>query len=268
MILSRSRLADFASCRRRFQLNWWQPFTWPLPPQTDQQAISQNRGKQFHLLLERHFLELSVPAEALADDELLAGWWRTFQEKGPKMPAGQHLSELALTVPLGNHFLIGRFDLVLLTGSGVHIYDWKTGRPWTAIQLEADWQTRLYLALIVQGWHGLQPKAPPLDPAQVSLTYWYVTAPTASVTMRYSAAQHQANWEWLEQLATALDEQIVSDDSIWPLTADWGNCARCRYQVYCGRQPATPAATAAEEEVVPELFEAEPRLEAELEWLL
>ncbi len=264
LILSRYRLATFAACRRRFQLRYQERLAWPAPPRAVSIQLAQERGQAFHRLLERHFLGLPASPAAAADDERLAGWWRTFLAQGPSLPAGRRLVEYTLTVPIGRHFLTGRFDLLVLTEGGAHIFDWKTeAHPRPEAVLRQDLQTLLYLVMVTEGAAALAPGGA-INPDQVRITYWYTANPSASVTIGYSQQQHVANWRALTDQVAALEAQLTSADPLWPLTDNLAECAICPFQIYCGRQQAghMPAANAAddqepEEDTPPLLLEPE-----------
>lgn len=252
--LSQYKLANFLACQRRFQLRSLRRLPWPTSPLPERTEQVLQQGQDFHQLLERHFLGLNI-SQAGVEDGRIQQWWQTFQAHNPlrTLPANvRFLPETGLTVPLGNHLLYGRFDLLAIGQDEAdrpcaHVFDWKTGRPIAAAELQTRWQTRLYLALLAEGGSAFWPQTVPLAPEQIRLTYWFVQEPDAPVTIGYSAAEHAANWAELQQIASQLDEAFAADS--WPLTDDWSQCRECAYQIYCGRQGAGTA--------VPELDEAE-----------
>lgn len=239
LTFSYAKLSTFLICQRRFQLRCRQRLPWPAPPLDGRAEQARTRGEQFHRLLQRHFLQLPVDEQAIEDADLRR-WWRLFQNSGLALPDGRFLPEISLTVPIGDHFLSGRFDLLIAgkNSKGIpytHIFDWKTGKALTEAQLRQEWQTRLYLAILAEGGEALlEGHAPP--PNQVAITYWYVTDPGAPRTIRYSQAQHAQNWTEIQALVAQIEQQLVTGK--WPLTDDWSHCRRCAYQVYCGRQAA------------------------------
>ncbi|MCI0393652.1 MAG: PD-(D/E)XK nuclease family protein [Chloroflexi bacterium] len=231
---SRVKLADFLACRRRFQLRYLERLPWPVAPLDEPVEQARSLGERFHQLLHRHFLGLPVAGEAAAEPALRA-WWERFVDQGPQLPPGRLFPESSLTMPIGRHLLTGRFDLLVLGEAGAHIFDWKTeSRPRPLAELEQDLQTRLYLALLAEGGVAL---GQAIAPEQISLTYWYVHAPEAAATIGYSPAAHQENWTALQELVAQIDRQLEVLEP-WPLTNDLAECARCAYQVYCGREAA------------------------------
>jgi len=246
LTLSRSRLADFLACARRFQLRAVERIPWPQPPLSPADEARFGRGRQFHQLLQRHFLGLPVDAGAL-NDKRLRGWWQAFRNAPLPVHGAQNgrlLPELTLTVPLGGHLLHGRFDLLLLhetdDGPAAHIFDWKTGRPPAGgrTTLQEDWQTRLYLALLAESGRALAPlPATAVGPDRIQLTYWFVADPQNPITFRYDAAAHARSWNELRAMVTGIDTHL-HQDGIWPLTPDLDTCRSCAYQMLCDRQAA------------------------------
>lgn len=242
LVLSRYRLEQFLVCRRRFQLRFVTALPWPLWPETPARQRAREVGDQFHRLLERHFLGLDPLAAAPSADAELKALWERFRRLGPRLPAGKRLAEYALTVPVGEAFLTGRFDLLVVDETRAHIYDWKTeSEPRPEASLRADLQTRLYLALAVAGGPALTTDKRGVDPDALRITYWYVRAPEASVTLPYGEEAHRRNWVALEALVAELIAQHRSGDEVWPLTEDLDACARCAYRLFCGRSDVAPA---------------------------
>jgi len=235
LTFSRGKIAAFLACQRRFQLRYLERLPWPLAPLDDKGEEARLRGERFHQLLHRHFLDLAVTDEMI-EGRTVGRWWQTFKKQGPSLPKGQLFPELSLTVPIGRHLLTGRFDLLVLGDRQAHIFDWKTeARPRTKAELTEDFQTRLYLALAVQGSTALEQD---VDPDHLSLTYWFVNDPTQAVTISYSQQWHDRNWAELRAIIEEIDRQLTTM-TVLPLTDDLVECGRCAYQIYCGRLAGT-----------------------------
>lgn len=250
LTLSRGQLHAFLECKRQFELRYLRRMPWPQAPLKEEVATAVSRGHQFHQLLERHFLGLPIDAHTL-DDNKLRQWWHDFSNSELEIPNGhfgiaqhrRYLPEHRLTIPAGNHFLLGRFDLLVIGDEGgrpfAHLFDWKTSRPRAVADLYADWQTRLYLAMLAESGDALLPNQR-LHADQISMTYWYVKEPDQPRTIVYDKAKHQDNWAEILQILDDLDENIARDT--WPLVDSWMPCRNCSYQVYCGRQTKQPPA--------------------------
>lgn len=203
-----------------------------------------NRGQRFHQLLERHFLGLHVNAGEITDANLRR-WWSLFERSGLDTPVGVLLPEITLTIPVGQHQLTGRFDLLVLTREDndifARLFDWKTGKISNETELTQDWQTRLYLAMVAEGGGALLPDGRKanevsLNPDNISITYWTITDPEKSRTIHYNQSWHTQNWTEINTLISQIDHQ--PEGEIWLLTDDWSNCRYCEYQSFCGREEA------------------------------
>ncbi|MCP4363383.1 MAG: PD-(D/E)XK nuclease family protein [Chloroflexi bacterium] len=266
LLLSRSKLATFLACRRRFDLRYLRPLPWPKTPLPEKDAERMERGQQFHQLLERHFLGLPVETAAIADRQVRV-WWRIFQRSQPPIPNGRPLPELTLTIPIGNHLLNGRFDLLVISEEAgrpsAYIFDWKTGKPQEETRLRHDWQTRLYLAMVAEGGQALgdNGRHTPIPPENIHLTYWYVHEPDTPRNIAYSQQGHKQNWTELQAIVTQIDDQLAQGEN-WPLTEDLTLCRTCAYQAFCGRQEAGQPVTQIDEDAPDET--AAPNIEPAL----
>ena len=248
LTLSRTKFATFLACQRRFELRYLRQLPWPDAPLSEQATLVQSRGQQFHQLLERHFLGLSVEINEIRDG-VVRGWWLAFQNGSPLSVLPSSLTsyklrpELTLTIPIERHLLNGRFDLLINDNEKAYIFDWKTGKPQPEHRLRLDWQTRLYLAMVAESSEALGAN---FLPENISITYWYVSEPDVPRTIAYDARWHEENWTELKQLVRQIEIQL--DEKSWPLTSDLNECRFCAYQAYCGRQEAGIAEATLEED--------------------
>ncbi len=257
LLLSRYKLTTFLACQRRFELRYLQKLPWPQRPLSVQDEDVLARGQAFHQVLQRHFLGWEVEPATIGDAQVRQ-WYLLFQNSKLQLPQGRVLTEMSLTIPLGQHLLNGRFDLLILGTNEqgeptAHLFDWKTGKAQDSSKLKHDWQTRLYLAMLAEGGAALfaQQQAQ-LKPENISITYWYVTEPDAPRTLTYSSAQHAENWADLQMIASQIDAQFAQND--WPKTDDLSECQRCAYQMICQRQAAGTAVPILDEDAA-ELFD-------------
>lgn len=239
LFLSQASLSTFITCKRRFQLRYLERLPWPDNPLSPQQQMVIDRGRQFHQMLERYFLDLPSPDFEIMDEQVQR-WWDNFKRGKPQIPPGKRLPEHRLTVPVGGHFLIGRFDLLIIgERSGrpfARLFDWKTSRPRPSAELQKDWQTRLYLAMLAESGQALIRDGQILDPDQIAITYWYAGARGESRTIDYDRRQHETNWADILNILTEIEKTFQMQT--WPLTDNWGHCRTCLYQTYCNRQSA------------------------------
>jgi hypothetical protein len=247
LTFTQSHLYTYRACPRRFYLRYLARVPWPEAPLGEAQEQAYDLGQRFHRRAERFFLGLPADDEEETNPTLRV-WWDTFRRHGPPLPAGRRFAETSLTVPIGNHFLTGRFDLLIVGQDeagqpAAHLFDWKTGDPRPAERLRAAWQTRVYLAVLAQGGAALAPDAAgAFAPDRLRLTYWYVAEPDQPRVIAYDTAAHRRNWAELESLVAVIDGRLSAGaPDAWPLTDDLSECRRCAYQALTGRLSAGEA---------------------------
>ena len=246
LTLTQAHFYTFRACPRRFYMRYLARVPWPEAPPGTAQEEAYDLRHRFHRRAERHFLGL--PDDEEETDPTLRVWWDTFGRQGPPLPAGRRFVEAGLTVPIGNHFLTGRFDLLIVGADAAgqpvgHLFDWKTGDPRPLDRLRAAWQTRVYLAVLAQGGAALLPDAAAaFAPDRLSLTYWYAADPEQPRIVAYDAATHRRNWAEMERIVAEIDRLMAAGTAeAWPLTDDLAECRRCAYQALTGRQSAGEA---------------------------
>lgn len=247
LTLTQTHLYTFHACPRRFYLRFLRRAPWPEAPLGKAQEEAYDRGRRFHRRVERFFLGLPADEEE-ENDPVLRVWWDTFRAQGPALPGGRRFAEVGLTVPIGGHFLTGRFDLLIVgpdeSGTpSAHIFDWKTGDPRPVERLRAAWQTRVYLAVLAEGGNALAAEAAEaFAPDRLTLTYWYVADPQRPRAIAYDAATHRRNWRELEAIVAQIEQLLGQNtEEAWPLTDDLTECRRCAYRALVGRQDAGAA---------------------------
>ena len=171
LTLSQARFLAFLTCKKRFQLRYLDRLAWPDTPLTIDQRTAAQRGQDFHQLLERFFLGFPINDLDIPDPQLQS-WWKQLEQYLLPLPPGRKMPELRLTVPVGHHFLAGRFDLVVIGTAedqpAIHIYDWKTSRPRPVLELQDEWQSKLYLAMMAESKHALFAGNRPLAARNIS----------------------------------------------------------------------------------------------------
>jgi len=228
---TRTRLRDLAECPRRFWLRNIAQVPWPAAPLPPAVEESLEHGREFHQLMERHFLGLEL--ENVSPE--LRAWWTAWQRHPFPLPPGRRLPEITLSVPLDGERLLARFDLLALAKDGqALILDWKTERhPRTRAQLATDIQTQLYPYVLAEGSAALT-KEPAIAPDQIEMIYWQANDPTNPARFAYTAEQHAANRSRFQTLIA--QASTLRPDVEPPSIDDPTLCARCAYRTYCGRE--------------------------------
>ncbi len=263
---SQRSLQDYADCPRRFQLRYLLDVRWPAAP--DELPAERERRMQqgitFHRLLYRHLSGVPAPAiTATVPDGDLRRWWLAYLNYPPRdLPTGARHPEVRLSVPLGDHRLVARYDLLAIDpGKRAVIVDWKTDRDRPSrVQLARRMQTLVYRYVLVEG--GTQFNGGlPIAPDRVELVYWFANYPAQVERFDYDVAQHRAV---AGQLASLIAEIAARREEVWPLADDERRCRFCTYNTLCMR--GTLVSLAEEDEGDDELFDLDLEQVAEIEF--
>ncbi|MBE9136794.1 PD-(D/E)XK nuclease family protein [Nodosilinea sp. LEGE 07088] len=236
LTLTQGHLRQLEICPRRYQYTYIDHYNAPIDPAM---AERQRWGTQFHLVMQQRDLELPVDDLLQADPDLEMAV-SSLQAAAPDLfipqPKGFRQSEHRRTLAFNGYGLTAIYDLLVMDATSGHIVDWKTYQtPSSKTQLAQEWQTRLYLYLLVE--------TSDLPPEQVAMTYWFVAPPGAqadpqppsSVTIAYTAAQHRRTQADLQRLTDRLTALLALNDDLPQVDSALGHCTHCPYVVRCQR---------------------------------
>lgn len=241
---SQGSLQDYVDCPRRFQLKYLIGQEWPaveMEPALEHEEHSV-QGQAFHRLMERYFLlkrflpdsEVQRVVGGLAGTGFLAGWWEAFLAEPPlNLPQEIVVPEARFGTLVGGQPLVAVFDLLAIDpGRRLVIVDWKTGRRrMQREELLRRLQTRVYLMMAVRGAERYFGGA--VDPARVTMVYWFANYPQEPHVFHYSEVQYQIDSRYLDGV---IDEVLERNRTgVWPLVEDELVCRFCVYRSLCGR---------------------------------
>jgi PD-(D/E)XK nuclease superfamily len=235
--LSQGHLKTLQECPRKFEYIYLRSLATLSP--TDRQQ-SMQFGSDFHRLLHQQELGMSIEPFLAANPKIHIAV-QSLQQTAPHLfepqPEVERSSEQVRTLMLtdtgqqNNYLFTAIYDLLLL-GATAQIIDWKTyGRPAKDEKLEQDWQTRLYLYMLVA--------TSDYQPADISFTYWFVQSdPPQSVTFGYSDQQHQATRQELTELVDQLGhwlQQYRQGKPLPQVEPEKQLCQNCQFVARCDR---------------------------------
>ena len=236
--LSATSLQDFLDCRRRFQLKYIDQISWPQPLNTVniKQMESMTRGREFHQLMQQHFL--GIPDEKLLksiDDNTLKTWFiNTIESEICKIDQAEKLTEYRLSTYISDTLVTGVIDLLISQpDSSLKIIDWKTGLTKPKPQFYVSRiQTRLYPLLLAQSplFHARITNKQCLD--KIEFIYWFTHFPQLPIINQYSPEKFDLDKVYLAELINTIQNTQVNE---MKMTANFYTCRTCQFQVYCGR---------------------------------
>lgn len=237
---SQSSLRDYDDCPQRFQLKYIQQLKWPA---VETAPIKENEkrqieGQNFHRIIHQTFLEIPIDKiekqVSKTEDGNLHRWWSNFEQAKTGILAGLDekflYPEHILSLPIGKHRLLAKYDLIKIGGNNTIIYDWKTynKRPKDEYILN-NLQTKVYLSLLIQAGKQLNHNQE-LKPDQIKMMYWYAEYPDEPCIINYSASQFNQDWQLINELI-----KKISAKQSFPLTENEKLCGFCQYRSYCKR---------------------------------
>jgi hypothetical protein len=233
-VFSQSSLGDYVDCPRRFQLRYLQGQRWPAP-EVDNMLEFERRmqqGERFHHLVHQHLV--GIPAEVLSariSDPDVRRWFAAYLKNGLEGTPETRRPELTLTVPLGDYWLLAKFDLLALQpGAKALILDWKTAAHVPSAETLAKRpQTIVYRYALAKGGAGIN-GGQPIQPEHIEMVYWYADHDGATRRFPYDAAQFQADEAYLLGLVAEINTRAD-----FPLTPDERHCRFCVYRSLCNR---------------------------------
>ncbi|MEO1070452.1 MAG: PD-(D/E)XK nuclease family protein, partial [Cyanobacteria bacterium J06638_6] len=164
LTLTQGHLRQLEICPRRYQYTYIDHYNAPIDPAM---AERQRWGTQFHLVMQQRELGLPVDDLLQADVELetaVGSLQAAASDLFMPQSEGFRQSEHRRVLAFNGYGLTAIYDLLVMDAASGHIVDWKTYQtPSSKAQLAQEWQTRLYLYLLVE--------TSDLTPAQVAMTY-------------------------------------------------------------------------------------------------
>jgi predicted RecB family nuclease len=236
-IFNQQNLQAYSDCKRRFYLE--EVLRLPWLASESEPALELEKlielGSQFHLLCQQYFS--GVPKADLVqtiEDPVKQFWWGNFEKLcfDPSVPVIQ--SEKYLLVPIGNHRLAAKIDLLVSTDNkSFMIYDWKTSKNLPKFDyLAKRMQTKVYPLVLYTFLRTLN-KHIAISPEDIQMIYWYPEFPDFALKFPYTQTRYEAE---SKELFTLIQDILEGKEEWFVMTSDLKHCNYCRYQSYCNRE--------------------------------
>jgi hypothetical protein len=238
LTFNQSSLQDYTECPRRFELGTLMDTSWPAPNTTPLEKVEKltEVGNDFHQLCQQFFIGIDPQLiSASINNQDLRDLWDSFLPYGRTLFSFPRFTEQILRVPIGNHYLIAKFDLIVqLAEDDYLIIDWKTTskKPPRSV-LSTRMQTYLYPFIFQQAGAELFP-GPPLSPSSIKLQYWFPLASIKEEVFPYTQAKHSEVTETITALIEQIQDKILAGAS-FALTDNLKQCKFCLYRSFCDR---------------------------------
>ena len=176
----------------------------------------------------------------LKHDEELQTCLKQLQMKAPQLfdTTGERFrqSEHERSLVFNNYWFTVVYDLLRQWGDRAEIIDWKTYlQPRELKRLKVDWQTRLYLYVLVE--------TSQYTPEQATMTYWFVRAQPSEtevqepqqVRITYSTKAHIQTCQDLQRLTDQLTALLEANAPFPQVPSSSDKCGNCPFTVRCQR---------------------------------
>ena len=235
--LNQSNLQNFLDCPRRFELIVLDNAAWPAATTNRMTALEHSirQGNRFHQICQQFFTGIN-PSQILSSisDPVLLEMWEAFLPFASSLKGNQLFYEQLLYVPLNNHRLVAKYDLIVRQHDRYLIIDWKTSPkkpPPSAIAERV--QTYLYpFIFTLSGTDLFNTKE--IDPNSIKMCYWYPLSSEPEIIYDYSTAEHIQVKTKLETIIKQI-ENFRENDTPYPLTGDVSKCEYCSFRSLCDR---------------------------------
>lgn len=236
--LSQQQLNLLTSCPKKFQNLYLDNLS---SPTTYEEQESLTWGSRFHLLMQQR--ELGLPIQPLVEEnwemeQCLNSFIETASEIFPNSKNDEvfRQAEHTRSLTFQGYMLTVIYDLLILDRYKAQILDWKTySRRQKKSDLAKNWQTRLYLFLMVETSNYL--------PEEVSMTYWFVRPLEKelpeNLKFSYNQHRHEQTRQDLSQILSLLTfwlQRYQEDGEPFPqIDASIGLCHSCQFATRCQR---------------------------------
>lgn len=237
MYFSQSSLEIFNQCRLKFKKRYIDRLYWRNWVLGSEESIRTEKGRLFHLLAYRFFLNMDCEPGNITDEyKELQDWMRNLKSFVELNPVGLYHPEFELKMSADGLKLQAKYDLIVIEeGYRAIIYDWKVqDKPLNRKHLEGCFQTVVYRYMLAKA--GRTVSGFDIQPENISMVYWQPNHPNMPVRIDYSSELFRQD-EWFVKHEI---NKIMNCDFGSPAikTTDPNICRHCEFCSICnGFQP-------------------------------
>jgi len=236
--LSQQHLNLLTTCPRKFQYLYLDNLGVPI---TSAEQERLNWGSQFHLLMQQRELGLPIESLILENQEMLH-CFNNFSQAASEILNLNAQDDIILrqaehnrSLNFKGYILTAIYDLLIAKNEQAQIFDWKTYRyPENKNKLAQNWQTRLYLYLLVETSKYL--------PETVSMTYCFIQPKSKNLpyklTFSYNQQAHKKTEQDLQKILDNLTDWLKNYQERrlgFPQVQILDSCHTCQFSNPCQR---------------------------------
>ena len=233
-IFTQQSLTTFENCPLKFKKRYIDKLRWDgMPGEEARRRVEL--GNDFHLLARRYFLGIDTGLSLVTSENDELNRWMESLEKNFKLdPNARYLPEYKLRIINSEFRLEANFDLLIINGNTIQIWDWKTQLgegPQKEIS-SAKWidslQSIVYLFVLKEQMPYLLGGS--MEYEKISMRYWQPDPPKVLAEIIYHDELHK---EYCETLKRKIQNVLQYDYSGFDKDHHNGHCRYCEFNRLC-----------------------------------
>ncbi len=237
-LFTQHSLTTFENCPLKFKKRYLEGLKWDsFPDEKIKQRLEM--GNDFHLLAYRYFLGIDEGLSDLNEKNVeLERWLESLKKSFKIVPDYRYRPEYKVRMADSVLKLEANYDLVLVKGDTIEIWDWKThsGSPDSKNaknkkRYGQSLQTIVYMFVLKEQSRLVAGKD--IDCGSISMYYWQPDPPHILEEIRYSSERHEA----ARNLIREKIQQITGYDySSFDKTLYMKRCKYCEFNWFCNNE--------------------------------
>lgn len=237
-LFTQHSLSTFESCPLKFKKRYLENLKWDsFPDENVKRRLEM--GNDFHLLANRYFLGVDDGLDGLEDkDEDLQRWLESLKRSFSIMPHYRYYPEYKIRMADSALRLEANYDLILVKGDTIEIWDWKTHSGNTGSlntgnkkRYGESLQTMVYMFVLKEQARLVMGRE--IDCESISMYYWQPEPPHIIDEIRYSGERHRRAGSLIKDKI----ERIAGYDySGFDKTLYMKHCKCCEFNWFCNNE--------------------------------
>ena len=240
-LFTQHSLTTFEKCPLKFKKRYLENLKW-VNYLGEEIRKRLEMGNNFHLMAYRYFQGIDPGiTEDVEGYEELDSWITSLMRNFKKDERKRYLPEYKLRMSKGILRLEANYDLIIIDGDNVEIWDWKTrvkdrentkrDENFQRIRLERSLQTVVYLYVLKEGIKLLTQKEIPWE--NISMYYWQPEPKKMLAEINYSDKMHL---DFERQLKDKIQRILEYDYSNFDKTLYKKSCTYCEFNWFCNNE--------------------------------
>ncbi|HOP99823.1 MAG TPA: PD-(D/E)XK nuclease family protein [Acetivibrio clariflavus] len=238
-LFTQQSLATFEKCPLKFKKRYLENLKWENFP-SEEIKKRLELGNNFHLLAYRYFLGIDTGLnESTEGFSQLNRWMKSLENKFKREDNLKYLPEYKVRMTKGIFRLEANFDLLIVDGDKLEIWDWKTQskessqpqRKAKAEKYKRSLQTIVYLFVLKEQSERITGRE--IKCENIRMCYWQPDPPEILMDIKYSDELHNAYREILKDKIKGI---LQYDFSSFDKALYEKNCKYCEFNWFCNNQ--------------------------------